>query len=133
MCIRDSTLYACAFGVGVYKSTDNGRTWTLKNNGIAESNPYAWRIVRATDGTLYLIVARSNEGSFLTAFGSGALYKSTDGAEHWTRMNLPAGVNGPNGLALDPRDNRRMYLACLLYTSRTLPICGQPRTPVCPW
>ena len=105
------TLYACAFGVGVYKSTDNARTWTLKNNGIAESNPYAWRIVRSSDGTLYLIVARSNEGSFLTAFGSGALYKSTDGAEHWTRMNLPAGINAPNGLALDPRDNRRMYLA----------------------
>jgi photosystem II stability/assembly factor-like uncharacterized protein len=105
------TLYACAFGVGVYKSTDNGRTWTLKNNGIAESNPYAWRIIRAGDGALYLIVARSNEGRSLTASGSGALYKSTDGAEHWTKMKLPAGVNGPNGLALDPRDNRRMYLA----------------------
>jgi photosystem II stability/assembly factor-like uncharacterized protein len=26
-------------------------------------------------------------------------------------MTLPDGCNGPNGLALDPRDNRRMYLA----------------------
>jgi photosystem II stability/assembly factor-like uncharacterized protein len=26
-------------------------------------------------------------------------------------MTLPKDVNGPNGLALDPRDNRRMYLA----------------------
>jgi photosystem II stability/assembly factor-like uncharacterized protein len=26
-------------------------------------------------------------------------------------MALPEGVNGPNGLALDPEDNRRMYLA----------------------
>jgi photosystem II stability/assembly factor-like uncharacterized protein len=105
------TLYACGFGVGVYKSTDSAKTWQLKNAGIAEANPFAWRIVRANDGALYLIVARSNEGRYGMTGGSGALYKSVDGAEHWTRMNLPKGVNGPNGLALDPRDDRRMYLA----------------------
>jgi photosystem II stability/assembly factor-like uncharacterized protein len=105
------TLYACGFGVGVYKSTDNGKTWQLKNEGISEESPFAWRMVRGDDGTLYLIVARSNEGRLSDKGGSGALYKSTDKAEHWTRMKLPAGVNGPNGLALDPRDNRHMYLA----------------------
>jgi photosystem II stability/assembly factor-like uncharacterized protein len=105
------TLYACAFGIGVYKSTDNGNTWTPKNDGITERDPFAWRIVRANNGTLYLIVARRGEGRDDSEGGGGALYKSSDGAEHWTRMNLPAGVNGPNGLALDPRDNRRMYLA----------------------
>jgi photosystem II stability/assembly factor-like uncharacterized protein len=109
--VGQRTLYACAFGVGVYKSTDNGKTWQLKNDGIAESDPFAWRIVRAKDGALYLIVARGNEGRFADKSGSGALYKSSDGAEHWTKMKLPAGVNGPNGLALDPRDNRRIYLA----------------------
>ena len=30
------TLYACGFGRGVYKSTDNGKTWTLKIAGIDE-------------------------------------------------------------------------------------------------
>ena len=38
------TLYACAFGRGVYKSVDNGRTWTQKNSGIAGEEPLAWRI-----------------------------------------------------------------------------------------
>jgi photosystem II stability/assembly factor-like uncharacterized protein len=104
------TLYACGFGRGVYKSTDNGKSWRLKNEGLSEPKPFAWRIVRASHGTLYLILARNNEGRAGEA-GSGALYKSVDGAEHWTRMNLPDGCNGPNGLALDPRDERRMYLA----------------------
>jgi len=103
------TLYACGFGIGVYKSTDNGKSWQLKNDGIKEIDPFAWRIVRANDGALYLIVARRNEGRFGETDG-GALYKSLDGAEHWEKMRLPEGVNGPTGLAIDPRDNRRIYL-----------------------
>jgi photosystem II stability/assembly factor-like uncharacterized protein len=109
--VGQRTLYACGFGVGVYKSTDNGRTWQLKNDGIADTNLFVWRIVRANDGALYLILARSNEGYFGDTGGSGAVYKSVDGAEHWEKLRLPEGVNGPTGLALDPRDNRRMYLA----------------------
>ena len=104
------TLYACGFGMGVYKSTDNGKSWQLKNDGIKELDPFAWRIVRSDDGALYLIVARRNEGRFGETGGSGALYKSLDGAEHWEKIRLPEGVNGPSGLAIDPRDNRRIYL-----------------------
>ncbi len=104
------TLYACGFGVGVYKSTDNGKSWQLKNDGIADTNLFAWRIVRSNNGALYLILARGNEGRFGETTGGGALYSSIDGAEHWEKIPLPTDVNGPTGLALDPRDNRRMYL-----------------------
>jgi photosystem II stability/assembly factor-like uncharacterized protein len=105
------TLYATAFGRGVYKSTDNGRTWTLKNAGLEQRQPFAWRITRAEDGTLYLVVARRSERGRIGDADDGALYRSTDGAEHWTRMALPPGTNGPNGLTVDPRDPRRLYLA----------------------
>jgi len=108
--VGQRTLYACGFGRGVFKSTDNGKTWALKNAGITEAKPFAWRIVRANDGTLYLLVARNNNGQAGEP-GGGAIYRSSDGAEHWQRMTLPPGTNAPNGLALDPRDNRRMYLA----------------------
>jgi photosystem II stability/assembly factor-like uncharacterized protein len=104
------TLYACAYGRGVYKSTDDGKNWTLKNNGLEGEKPFAWRLTRADGGTLYLVVARSSEGNY-GGRGDGALYRSRDGAEHWEKMGLPADVNGPVGLTLDPRDNRRMYLA----------------------
>jgi photosystem II stability/assembly factor-like uncharacterized protein len=103
-------LWVAAMGRGVYKSTDDGVTWTLKNNGIAQQEPLAWRLARASDGTLYVVIARrSDDGSIGTA-GDGAIYKSTDGAESWTPVNLPAGTNGPNGLAIDPQDPQRLYL-----------------------
>jgi len=105
------TLYACGFGKGVFKSTDNGKTWTAKNDGIDGKQPFAWRITRARSGTLYLIVARRSESSGIGGPDDGALYRSTDGAEHWEKMTLPDGCNGPNGLALDPADEKRTYLA----------------------
>ena len=105
------TLYACGFGRGVYKSTDNGQTWALKIAGIEKRQPFAWRITRAGNGTLYLVVSRRSEAGYTGDAEDGALYRSTDGAEHWVKMTLPEGVNGPAGLAPDPRDNRRMYLA----------------------
>ena len=104
-------LYAAAFGRGVYKSVDGGRTWTLKNQGIEGAEPFAWRLVRDREGTLYLIVARRTEDGSYNNPGDGALYRSRDGAENWTRIRLPEGVNGPNGLAIDPEDPQRLYLA----------------------
>lgn len=104
-------LYVTGFGRGVFKSVDGGERWVLKNAGIEGAQPLAWRLARDPMGTLYLVVARrSDDGSFGNA-GDGALYRSTDGAERWSRMPLPSGVNGPNGLAIDPQNPRRLYLA----------------------
>jgi photosystem II stability/assembly factor-like uncharacterized protein len=105
------TLYACGFGDGVFKSTDNGRTWALKRKGIEGRQPFAWRLARADDGTLYLVVARRSSRGEIGDENDGALYRSKDGAQTWEPITLPKGTNGPNGLTLDPRDNRRMYLS----------------------
>jgi photosystem II stability/assembly factor-like uncharacterized protein len=105
------TLYACGFGRGVYKSTDNGKTWALKIDGIEKREPFAWRITRAKNGTLYLVVSRRSEAGYSGDAEDGALYRSTDRAEHWVKMRLPEGVNGPTGVSLDPSDDRRMYLS----------------------
>jgi photosystem II stability/assembly factor-like uncharacterized protein len=107
----DGTLYVAGFGRGVFKSIDGGERWALKNAGIEGAQPFAWRLARDAKGGLYLVVARRSEDGSFGNSGDGALYRSTDGAEHWTRVALPEGLNGPNGLAIDPRDPGRLYLA----------------------
>jgi len=80
----------------------------LKNNGITQKEPFAWRLAHSSNGTLYLVLARRSEDGSIGNDGDGAVYRSTDGAEHWQRVTLPDGVNGPNGLAVDP-DSRIAY------------------------
>ncbi len=104
-------LYVAGFGRGVYKSSDGGRTWALKNNGITQAQPFAWRLAQASNGTLYVVIARRSEDGSIGNAGDGALYRSTDGAEHWQSVALPEGSNGPNGLAIDPQSPDRLYLA----------------------
>jgi photosystem II stability/assembly factor-like uncharacterized protein len=105
------TLWIAAMGRGVYKSTDDGATWVLKNKGIVQSDPLAWRLARAGNGTLYVVIARRSENGSIGTSGDGAVYKSTDGADSWIPVKLPEEVNGPNGLTLDPERPNRLYLA----------------------
>ncbi|MBL7700552.1 MAG: hypothetical protein JNK79_20500 [Chitinophagaceae bacterium] len=93
------TLYACAFGKGVYKSIDGGKTWVQKNKGIDGSEPFAWRITRRkTDGVLFLVVNRRSEDGSIGNAEDGALYRSDDDAESWKKIALPSGTNGPMSL-----------------------------------
>ena len=105
------TLYVAAFGRGVYKSTDDGKTWSLKNNGITKEEPFVWRLAQASNGTLYVLLARRSENGSIGNDGDGAIYRSTDGAESWSRIAMPKGANAPNGLAIDPASPQRLYLA----------------------
>ncbi len=105
-------LYVAGFGSGVWKSGDNGKTWNLKNQGIRVKEPFCWRIVMDSEGVLYLIVARRSFRGEIGNAEDGVLYRSTDGAENWHEVRLPTGVSGPHGIAIDPRDPKRLYLAC---------------------
>ena len=104
-------LYVSAMGQGVYKSTDGGKTWALKNNGIPGKEPFAYRLTLNAAGALYLVVARRSTDGNSGNDDDGALYRSTDAAEHWTHITLPTGVNGPRGLSIDPQNPKRFYLA----------------------
>lgn len=105
------TLYVAAFGRGVYKSMDGAHTWALHNNGITQTQPLAWRLVQAADGTLYVLLARRSEDGSIGNEGDGGIYRSTDGTSTWQRVAMPEGANAPNGLATDPAHPERLYLA----------------------
>jgi photosystem II stability/assembly factor-like uncharacterized protein len=104
-------LYVAGYGRGVYKSVDGGKNWALKNQGITQNEPFAWRLALSSNGTLYAVIARRSEDGSIGNNRDGALYSSTDGAEHWKKVLLPSGVNAPNGLAIDPESPDRLYLA----------------------
>jgi photosystem II stability/assembly factor-like uncharacterized protein len=104
-------LYVSGLGKGVFKSVDGGRTWALRNQGLPGPEPFAWRLARDKNGTLYLVLARRSEDGSFGNPQDGALFRSRDGAEHWEAITLPKGVNGPNGLAIDAENPNRLYLA----------------------
>ncbi len=104
------TLYACAFGKGVYKSIDGGKTWKQKNKGIEGNEPFAWRITRREkDGALFLVVNRRSEDGSIGTAEDGALYRSDDNAETWKKIALPAQTNGP--MSIVANDNRLILAA----------------------
>jgi len=105
------TLYICAFGKGVYKSEDGGVSWQQKNVGIDGEQPMTWRITRRNDGHLFLVVSRRSDDGSIGNVGDGALYRSSDGADTWVKMNLPKGVNGPTSLLVDPDNPNRLLLS----------------------
>jgi photosystem II stability/assembly factor-like uncharacterized protein len=112
-------LYVAGFGRGVYKSSDGGNTWSLKNQGITQKQPFAWRLSLASNGTLYVVIARRSEDGNIGNANDGALYRSKDGAEHWEPVPLPKDVNGPNGLTVDPKSSERLYLSAWARASGT--------------
>ena len=106
------TLYACAFGKGVYKSVDGGKTWYLKNKGIEANEPFVWRVVQAAKGNrLYVIVSRRSEDGSIGSDLDGAVYYSDDAAESWNKLLLPQGTNGPTDIVVDQNNSDRLILS----------------------
>jgi len=107
-------LYASVYNKGVFKSADDGKTWTLKNKGI-EANTCAFELTQTSKGDLFLAVSATpmhKDGKKGREFYSGAVYKSTDGAESWTKLNVTNGLLFPNGIEYDPANPDKLFLAC---------------------
>ena len=102
-----STLYVAVSnffgGSGVYKSTDGGSTWNLRNNGINHTELLSLAIDPVTPNTLYLGV------SFCCVVGSH-IYKTTDGADSWAPIpGAPPLV--PSSIVIDPLNHLTIYVA----------------------
>lgn len=93
-----TTLYAAA-GPRLFKTVDGGQTWLPADAGLAPTEVMGPVTVDpVSSATLYVVT------------GSGALWRSTDRAASWRRLNgAPAGVF-LGGLAIDPA-HRTLYAA----------------------
>jgi hypothetical protein len=101
------TLYAGVFMEGVYKSTDDGGTWTLKKNGLGHPlNMRVSRVILHKDGTLLAMICamRPAQGKPLMSEGVG-LYRSRDGAETWEKVNASQLFLYPKDFSVHPQDS----------------------------
>ena len=79
---------------------------TLKNKGI-EDNTCAFELTLTGNGSLFLTVSAApmhKDGKRGREYYSGAVYRSTDGADSWTRLNVADGPLFPNGMDFDRKN-----------------------------
>jgi photosystem II stability/assembly factor-like uncharacterized protein len=105
-----ATLYAAAPGGGVFKSVDGGANWVSASNGISDRNVAALAIDPVTPTTLY--ASSSDHG--VSGTGPSGVFKSTDGAQSWTKLPVDPNSFFPGlalALAIDPQTTSTIYAA----------------------
>lgn len=105
------TLYAGVFDEGVFKSTDDGKSWAKAGRGLGAPgiNVRVCRLNLHADGTLdALVTAKVRDGRF-SPEGVG-LYRSSDGGESWKKITESVTIHWPKDFTVDPRDSRIVYL-----------------------
>ena len=93
-----------AYGDGVYKSTNGGKSW--KNMGLKTSEHIGRILVDPRNSDVVFVAAHGplwNEG------GDRGLYKSTDGGENWKAVLTVDEHTGVNEVICDPRNPDVMY------------------------
>ena len=90
---------AVAFGDGVYKSEDAGRTWT--NMGLRQSEHIGRIVIDPRDSRVIYVAA---QGPLWGAGGDRGLFKSVDGGRSWIKLLSGEKWAGVNDVSLDPRN-----------------------------
>src|SRR4029450_397493 len=94
-----------AYGDGVYKSDDGGRSW--KNVGLKNSEHIGRIVVNPKNSDVVYVAA---QGPLWSPGGDRGLYKTSDGGKTWNQI-VPAVTEntGVNEVAMDPRDPNVLY------------------------
>lgn len=98
-----------AWGDGIYKSTDGGKTFT--NMGLETTHQIARVLTHPTDSNVAYVCAIGHLWGYS---GSRGLFKTTDGGRSWTRLvgGLPDdGRTGCTELVADSRNADVLYTA----------------------
>lgn len=95
-----------AWGDGVYRSRDGGRTWARM--GLAKSEHIARILVDPRDSNVILVAA---EGPLWASGGERGVYRSADGGTTWTRVLHVDDDTGATDLEFDPSNPDVVYAA----------------------
>jgi photosystem II stability/assembly factor-like uncharacterized protein len=103
----ESNIFRSSYtGVGVYKSTDNAKSW--QHMGLTDTGTVGRIVVHPTDpNTVYVASA----GQEWVENDMRGLYKTTDGGKTWTQSLKVSRRTGVNDIALDPSDPNTLYAA----------------------
>jgi len=105
-----STIYAATGTGGLFKTTNNGTTWSAPFEGEAVASIGSVAL-SATDTTLVWVGTGEGNGRNSSSWGNG-VYKSTDGGGKWTNMGLAESHDIP-AIAVDPRNADVVWVAAL--------------------
>lgn len=88
-----------AYGDGIYKSIDGGRSW--RNMGLKESEHIGRILVDPRNSDVVYV---ASQGPLWSRGGERGLYKTTDGGVTWARVLHVDDWTGVNDVQLDPRN-----------------------------
>lgn len=95
-----------AYGDGVYKSEDGGKSW--KNVGLKNSEHIGKIVVDPRNSEVVYVAAY---GPLWSAGGERGVYKTTDGGKTWELSLKLDEHTGANDIILDPRNPDVLYAA----------------------
>ncbi|MGB0982477.1 MAG: WD40/YVTN/BNR-like repeat-containing protein [Saprospiraceae bacterium] len=91
-------------GVGMYKSTDNGKTW--QHIGLEETHHIGRIILHPTDPNTVWVAAL---GHLYSSNSERGIYKTTDGGKTWKHTLQKDTQTGAIDLIIDPTDPNILY------------------------
>ncbi|CAN5182017.1 hypothetical protein BH09BAC2_BH09BAC2_12450 [soil metagenome] len=95
-----------AYGDGVYKSEDAGKTW--KNVGLKTSEHIGKIAIDPTNTDIVYVAAY---GPLWKSGGERGIYKTTDGGKTWKAVLTVSENTGFNDVLIDPRNPNTIYAA----------------------
>ena len=95
-----------AFGDGIYKSDDGGKSW--KNMGLTKSEHLSEIIVHPENSDVLWV---ASQGPLWNKGGERGLYKTIDGGKTWRRTLGDSEWTGVTDIVMDPRDPDVLYAA----------------------
>lgn len=103
---ENNTQRNLAYGDGVYKTTDGGKSFT--NMGLKTSSQIGKIVIDPRNSNVVYVAA---QGQAWGPGGERGLYKTTDGGKTWDRILYIGEYTGVSDLEMDPRNPDILYAA----------------------